>query len=69
MTNSNVEGRVYDALWFIDHHGKKLRLELKAGSGAETMEGCGLLACSACFLIEPKTTCSGIVARPSHINH
>jgi hypothetical protein len=28
----------------------------KAGADAEAMEGCSLLACSACSLIEPKTT-------------
>jgi hypothetical protein len=28
----------------------------EAGADAEAMEGCYLLACSACFLIEPKTT-------------
>ena len=28
----------------------------EAGADAEAMEGCSLLACLACFLIEPKTT-------------
>jgi hypothetical protein len=28
----------------------------KAGADAEAIEGCSLLACSACSLIEPKTT-------------
>jgi hypothetical protein len=28
----------------------------EAGADAEAMEGCSLLACSACSLIEPKTT-------------
>jgi hypothetical protein len=32
----------------------------EAGADAEAMEGCYLLACSACFLIEPKTTSPGM---------
>ena len=32
----------------------------KAGADAEAMEGCYLLACSACFLIKPRTTSSGM---------
>ena len=41
------------------HHWKKSELELKqagqgAGADAEAMEGCSLLACSACSLIEPR---------------
>jgi hypothetical protein len=28
----------------------------KAGADAEAMEGCSLLVCSVCSLIEPKTT-------------
>jgi hypothetical protein len=34
----------------------------EAGADAEAMEGCSLLACSACFLIEPKTTSPEMVS-------
>jgi hypothetical protein len=49
------------------HHGRKLQKKLKqgrdqgAGAAAEDMEGCCLLACSACFLVEPRTTSPGVV--------
>jgi hypothetical protein len=33
----------------------------EAGADAEAMEGCSLLACSACSLIEPKTSSPGMV--------
>jgi hypothetical protein len=32
----------------------------EAGADAEAMEGCYLLACSACFFIEPRTTSPGM---------
>jgi hypothetical protein len=62
MTKKQVgEERVYSAytstLLFIT---KEIRTGTQAGqeagADAEAMEGCSLLACSACFLIEPKTT-------------
>jgi hypothetical protein len=62
MTKKQVgEERVYSAytsiLLFIT---KKIRTGpqagQEAGADAEAMEGCSLLACSACSLIEPKTT-------------
>jgi hypothetical protein len=62
-------------------HPKKLGQELKqgrnleAGTEAEAMEGPAYwlvsMACSACFLIEPRTTGLGVAPptiRPSHIN-
>ena len=48
------------------HHQRKSGLELtqgrslEAGADAEAMERCPLLACSACFLIEPRTTSPGM---------
>ena len=33
----------------------------EAGADAEAMEGCYLLACLACFLIEPRTTSPGMI--------
>jgi hypothetical protein len=62
MTKEQVgEGRVYSAytsiLLFIT---KEVRTGTQAGqetgADAEAMEGCSSLACSACSLIEPKTT-------------
>jgi hypothetical protein len=62
MTKWQVgEERVYSAytsiLLFIT---KEVRTGTQAGqeagADAEAMEGCSLLACSACSLIEPKTT-------------
>jgi hypothetical protein len=62
MTKKQVgEERVYSAynsiLLFIT---KEVRTGTQtgqeAGAYAEAMEGCNLLACSACSLIEPKTT-------------
>jgi hypothetical protein len=62
MTKKQVgEERVYSAynsiLLFIT---KDVRIGTQtgqeAGADAEAMEGCSLLACSACSLIEPKTT-------------
>ena len=50
----------------IVHHCRKSGQELKqgrnleAGADPEAMEGCCLLACSACFLIEPRTTRPGM---------
>jgi hypothetical protein len=44
------------------HHQRKSGQELKqdrnleAGADAEALERCCLLACSGCFLIEPRTT-------------
>jgi hypothetical protein len=42
--------------------GQKLQLgrSLETGADAGVMEECCLLACSACFLIKPKTTSPGI---------
>jgi hypothetical protein len=55
-----VEERVYSAsissLLFIT----KTQTGQEAGADAEAMEGCYLLACSACFLIEPRTTSPGM---------
>jgi hypothetical protein len=34
----------------------------EAGADAEAMKGCYLLACSACFLIEPKTIILGMAS-------
>ena len=48
------------------HHGRKSEQELKqgrnqeAGANAVAMEGCYLLACSTCFLVELRTTSSGM---------
>jgi hypothetical protein len=62
MTKKQIgEERVYSAytsiLLFIT---KEVRTGTqtgkKTGADAETMEGCSLPACSACFLIEPKIT-------------
>jgi hypothetical protein len=62
MTKKQVgEERVYSAytsiLLFIT---KEVRTGTQTGQGAgadaEATEGCSLLACSACSLIEPKTT-------------
>jgi hypothetical protein len=62
MTTKQIgEERVYSAytsiLLFIT---KEVRTGTqagqKAGADAEAMEGCSLLACSVCSLIEPKTT-------------
>jgi hypothetical protein len=62
MTKKQVgEEKVYSAytsiLLFIT---KEVRTGTQAGqeagADAEAMEGCSLLACSACSLIEPKTT-------------
>ena len=62
MTKKQVgEERVYLAytsiLLFIT---KEVRTGIQAGQNAgadaEAMEGCSLLACLACSLIEPKTT-------------
>jgi hypothetical protein len=67
MTKKRVgEERVYSAytsiLLFIM---KEVRTGTQAGqeaaADAEAMEGCSLLACSACSLIEPKTTSPEIV--------
>jgi hypothetical protein len=50
----------------IVYHWRKPGQELKqswnleAGADAEAMEGCHLLACSACFLIESRNTSPGI---------
>jgi len=59
------------------HHQRKSGLELtqgrklEAAMDAEAMEECCLLACSACFLIEPRTTSPGWHhpqwAEPSHL--
>jgi hypothetical protein len=55
------EERVYSAytsiLLFITKEVRTgTQVGQKAGADAEAMEGCSLLACSACSLIEPKTT-------------
>jgi len=48
------------------HHGRKSGQDLKqdrslkAGADAETVEWCCLLACSAFFVIEPRTTSPGM---------
>jgi hypothetical protein len=52
------------------HHLRKSEQELKqgrdleAGADAEATESCCLLACSVCFLIEPRTIC-----QLSHFSH
>jgi hypothetical protein len=61
MTKKPVgEERVYLAYTFhraVNHQRKSgTQAGQEAGADAEAMEGCCLLACSACFLIEPKTT-------------
>jgi hypothetical protein len=70
MTKKQVgEERVYSAynsiLLFIT---KEVRTGTQAGqeagADAEAMEGCSLLACSACSLIEPKTPSPEMV--PTH---
>jgi len=56
--------RVYSAytstLLFIAKGNQDWNSGQEAGADAETMEGCYLLACSACFLIEPRTTSPGM---------
>jgi hypothetical protein len=61
------EGPFSFGVHITDHHHRDSGQELKqgriprAGAGdAEAMEGCCLLACSACFLIEPRTTSPGM---------
>ena len=62
MTKKQVgEERVYSAytsiLLFITKDVRTgTQAGQKAGADAEAMEGCSLLACSACSLIDPKTT-------------
>jgi hypothetical protein len=53
------EGRVYSAyvstaLFIVK--ASQDRNSHRAGADAEAVEGCCLLACSACFLIEPRTS-------------
>ena len=66
MTKKQVgEERVYSAytsiLLFIT---KEIRtgtqVGQEAGADAEAMKGCYLLACSACFFVEPRTTSPGM---------
>ena len=78
MTKKQVgEERVYSAytsiLLFIS---KEVRTGTQAGqeagADAEAVEGCSLLACLACFLIEPKTTSPEMVPPtkgPSPLDH
>ena len=59
------EERVYSAYTFmLLFISKEVRTGTQAGqeagAGAEAMEECYLLACSACSLIEPKTTIPGM---------
>jgi hypothetical protein len=62
MTKKQVgEERVYSAynsiLLFITKDVRNgTQTGQEAGADAESIEGCSLLACSACSLIEPKTT-------------
>jgi hypothetical protein len=62
MTKKPVgEERVYSAytsiLLFITKEDRtRTQTGQEAGADAEAMEGCSLLACSACSLIKPKTT-------------
>jgi hypothetical protein len=62
MTKKQVgEERVYSAyisiLLFITKEVRTgTQVGQEAGADAEAMEGCSLLACSACSLIEPQTT-------------
>jgi hypothetical protein len=62
MTMKQVgEKRVYSTytsmLLFITKEVKtETQAGQEAGADAEAVEGCSLLACLACFLIEPKTT-------------
>jgi hypothetical protein len=62
MTKKQVgEKRVYSAYTSILlFNTKEVRTGTQAGqeagADAEAMEGCSLLACSACSLIKPKTT-------------
>jgi hypothetical protein len=65
MTKEQVgEERVYSAytstLLFITEKVRTGTQAGEAGTDAEAMEGCFLLACSACSLIEPKTTSPGM---------
>ena len=75
MTKKQVgEERVYSAytsiLLFITKEVKtETQAGQKAGADAEVMEGCYLLACSACFLIVPRTPSPGMASPtmgPSH---
>ena len=59
------EERVYSAytsiLLFITKEARTgTQAGQEAGADAEAMEGCSLLACLACSLIEPKTTSHGM---------
>jgi hypothetical protein len=62
MTKKQVgEERVYSAytsilLFIIKEVRTGTQAGQEAGADAEAMEGCFLLACLACSLIEPKTT-------------
>jgi hypothetical protein len=68
MTKSNLgrKGLFHLLIHIVVYHWRKLGQELKQGrileavADAEAMEECCLLACSAWFLTEPRTTTPGV---------
>jgi hypothetical protein len=76
MTQSSLKRKAFIWLTFPLHRQSsvEVRVDLKqepvARAEAEAMEECCLLACSACFLIEPRTNSPGMGwDGSSHLSH
>lgn len=70
MKKSDFEKCFFFFLWSYSLQEEKSGQELEAGTAAETLAKCCLLACSlafsVCFLIQPRRTCSGVNSPAGH---